>query len=608
MNMLKHGRTRLVFQNYQTWVVYIILITLSCLMHFLVLKEFSSRAEFILPVMDEATYHLQALQWLNEDFRMTEPYWQPPGYFLWLGIIYFFNGVDFVHARYVQMFFLAGIALLTYHFGRRLNSARVGFMAGLLVILNGPVLLYNTRLLPSVPGTFFMLTSVMCYIRAGETKKNRDYFLTGLMIGWSSFFIANILALLPGCLFYQAKYRSSKWKKNSFVFLLGAILALMPITIQNYKISGKFVPISTNGGINLYIGNHIDRLHMTTIRPGIEWERLTTRPYHEGAKSAVEAEKVFYSKVRQFIIEHPVLFLKGLGLKFIEFFSPREIPRNIDPYVFSDRSFILSVLCWKWGMFGFPFGVIGPMAIAALSTRWREPKYQLFLVLIVCFMISSVLFFPGSRYRLPVIPLMCLFAAISSSDLIHADAWKRFLSLSKILILISLLCLFNRHTDKSYFHFNYYAELLNAAGSFLEYWGKRDQAIDFYHASIRESDQYDDAFFNLAKALKIKGDIKNAAQYFRKVIELNSDHDQALCHLGEIEIRQQNRLQALILFDKALKINPYNIMALLNKGNLMFEMNALDEALKMYSKVLLLQPDQTHAQYMKLQCYELRDV
>ena len=38
--------------------------------------------------------------------------------------------------------------------------------------------------------------------------------------------------------------------------LLGAALAIAPATLRNHAVSGEWVPISTNYGINLYAGNH----------------------------------------------------------------------------------------------------------------------------------------------------------------------------------------------------------------------------------------------------------------------------------------------------------------------------------------------------------------
>lgn len=60
-----------------------------------------------------------------------------------------------------------------------------------------------------------------------------------------------------------------RWQRGGLA--LGACLAVVGCaTLSNWNRAHEFVPISANGGINLYIGNHPDSDRMVAIRPGAE--------------------------------------------------------------------------------------------------------------------------------------------------------------------------------------------------------------------------------------------------------------------------------------------------------------------------------------------------
>ena len=74
-------------------------------------------------------------------------------------------------------------------------------------------------------------------------------------------------------------------KSRAVPLLIGAIVAVAPVTIRNAK-SGEFVPISHNGGINFYIGNNSNYDATVGIRPDREWKQLTTEPARAGVTGA----------------------------------------------------------------------------------------------------------------------------------------------------------------------------------------------------------------------------------------------------------------------------------------------------------------------------------
>ncbi len=78
--------------------------------------------------------------------------------------------------------------------------------------------------------------------------------------------------------------------------LVGTAAAIVPVACRNAVVSGEWVPISTNGGINLYIGNNAEATRTLGIRPGPDWEELTRLPQRAGRGSKADRSSPFYVK------------------------------------------------------------------------------------------------------------------------------------------------------------------------------------------------------------------------------------------------------------------------------------------------------------------------
>ncbi len=150
------------------------------------------------------------------------------------------------------------------------------------------------------------------------------------------------------------------------VILAGLLVVLIPVSSLSLEYTGDFSPLPRSGALNLYIGNNPDTEETMMIRPGMEWRELTRMPMLEGSETE-QQDRMFFSRLfREYVTSHPLDYLAGLGWKGMQFLSSRELPRNIDPYTFREFSGLYSILTWKTGGFGFPFGILLPLAITGL--------------------------------------------------------------------------------------------------------------------------------------------------------------------------------------------------------------------------------------------------
>jgi tetratricopeptide (TPR) repeat protein len=215
--------------------------------------------------------------------------------------------------------------------------------------------------------------------------------------------------------------------------LVGTAAAIAPATIRNFVVSGDFVLISSNAGINLYIGNNpsadggvtddirgVGRFRTCYDYPALveSLERKQGR-----ALSASEVSAYFTREALRWIRENPLDFLRLTAWKAYLFWGPREIAHN--KVVRAERRYS-TVLNTLPGNFLFVLGacIVGvvllagdvklsadtPSATAELLRRRREVSVLL-IALALTFFLSILPFFVSARYRVPLIPFLLVFAA-----------------------------------------------------------------------------------------------------------------------------------------------------------------------------------------------------
>ena len=66
------------------------------------------------------------------------------------------------------------------------------------------------------------------------------------------------------------------------------------VTVRNWAVSGEFISLSWNGGVNFYLSNHPDYDRLVGIRQGPEWEALMEQPLAAGQVGYAEHSAYFY--------------------------------------------------------------------------------------------------------------------------------------------------------------------------------------------------------------------------------------------------------------------------------------------------------------------------
>ena len=354
---------------------------------------------------DEFTYDSLATHLLRDHcygFQAGHPtVTRAPLYAMLLAGMYAVFGHRFLPVFIVQAIAGGLSAPLLARIGVRVSgSARVGLLAGWLLALN-PLFIFTVNLLYTE--TFYLLL-LLCLVAlwqkmlaVSDSARPAPTGLavgSGLLLGLSDLMKPNML-LFPLFLLLWAVLASRDRRRSALAAACVAVAMLIPVlpwTLRNHRVSGQWVPVSANSGMNLAQGNN-SRVRGGT---GLQMDKLDPFP----GLSEVQRDQAYWRQGRQWIVTHPLGFLRLACLKVGAFFSP--LMTTSRGHLASRLEPLLVVACLSY---------YGLALIGWIVTRrcWRD--WLLIALLVLYPALLTVIFYGGTRYGMPAQPFIMLYCA-----------------------------------------------------------------------------------------------------------------------------------------------------------------------------------------------------
>jgi 4-amino-4-deoxy-L-arabinose transferase-like glycosyltransferase len=513
----------------------------------------SSSPTFGIPVIDARTYHELAKAISRQGIREPALFWQPVGYPLFLSAIYSLFGVSVVAAR-VAGALLGGLtAVVILLLGRRVAGPGTGLAAGLIWAFYGPAVFFDTELLATGQAAFWGAALPLLVLScASPPARGRQTPLLALLLGLAggaAFLVRTTfgpyLALAAIWLVVRWRRQRRSWPRiagHGLLAAAGLAAVLLPVAITSLRLTDHLVLAPPSGGLNLYIGNNPDFAQTVTVRPGLPWTELRSLPAREVQEGDVFARRDwFLARTWRFIQRQPLAFVRLLGRKSLHLISSRELPRNVDIYLLRAESLVIRLLVWKAGRFGFPFGLLLPLAVLGLWLgRPRAPAPVWLLPLTKG--VVLVLFFVSARYRLALVPVLCVLAAQGGAALWRrARARQRGELLRAGAATLAVLLLATVPGPFAQERTDLAPELDFALGygHFAE--GQWSQAVPFLERAIASRPDYAEAHNFLGIALYRLGRLREAADHLRAAVQSHPGYRDARVNL-EILHREARQL------------------------------------------------------------------
>lgn len=476
----------------------------------------------------------------------------------------------------IQIFVGSLNCLLVYLIGEKIFNRTLGFIAAFLLTLYGNLTLIELTLEPETFVLFFNSLALLALI------KNRDrspidrvawpWILPGFLLGLSIITKPNALLLLPAAFIWIWMGNASPiLKVKAAVFLLlAAALVVSPVTIRNYSKFKDFVLITADGGKVFYHGNGPGSTGMERADlpdQGFREEGQNDPDYahtlfRQAARNATgrllspsECAHFWRNYTLNYIEANPFSALYLEVKKFIYFWGNYEV-HDIDSVYKNYRT----IQTWPL----LPFGILSVLGIFGMVLARRE-FYRAFLLYYVVFvyLISVLIFFAATRYRLPAAPVLAIFAAYGL--LSTGSQWRNnqranfFLYIGicvGIWIAINLplrqtIAAFDRWQQATRIHYS-------LGGNF--YFQRRfyQEAAQEYQKAVALEPNFAPAHNGLGKSYALLNEKQKAEEHFRKVIELAPGMDQGYMNLGLLYVLRGQSEQGVPFLEKALALNPRN--------------------------------------------------
>ncbi len=367
---------------------------------------------------------------------------------------------------------------------------------------------------------------------------------------------------------------------------------MVPVGAAAMYTIDRFSILPFSSGINLYIGNNPNYRQTLTMRPGEEWDELIKLPSQHNVHADIwDYDRFFKQQVIKYVKSQPLDFAKGLGRKTLEFICSREIPRNVNIYVFGKWSRLLRLLTWKAGGFGFPFGLIFPLAVlGVIFNRRRIPAPV--ILFIVLYPLSIILVFVTSRYRVPIVPIFAVLAAagiVSIVKKVRLKQWPEVMIMAAMVtgtVILSILpgpfC--QEQVDSE-------SEFFNSVGIVISKQGFNDKAMACFSEALLLKPDFPEAHYQAGNELMKQDKSSEAINHYRNALRLKPDYPQAHANLG-MALMEQGKLEESIEHYKEtlrLKADFYEAHYYLGVA---FELQGkVDEAIGHYKEALRLKPD-----------------
>lgn len=373
--------------------------------------------------IDARGYQLWARQILEGGWTPKAHFYQSPLYAYYLASVQTLFGLSPWAPRIIQVLLgTASVALLAV-IGTRLFNRRIGLLAGAMLALYGPMILEEITLSKTSLLIFGALLGFLLYLRARDGRSPLGMAMAGLVFGLTTIGVGQWLVGLLGLTLFAALDPSLPRPlrpRLAALFLGGALVALGPIVAWNSSMGGGLILSSGDAGLNLYLGNNPTATALTGRPRGLrdvpEFEEGDSRRLAEaeagGPLTPAEVSSHWTRSAVGWALGHPVDFVVNTFRKVTVLWNSFEIPDSYH-FAFVQQHYI------RWFSASLTFAIVGPLAIVGLVLAVRHRPARPLYVVCLCYLGVVTLFYVRSRYRLPALPFLMIFAAAAVDWLVR---------------------------------------------------------------------------------------------------------------------------------------------------------------------------------------------
>lgn len=502
------------------------------------LFEASDSPAFGLPINDAEIYDQLARALVLKGDVGWRFFYQGVFYPLFLSAVYGIFGPSVLAAKAVQAVIGAVTAALVQRYSARIGGSFVGITAGMITALYGPLVFFETELLATGWAAFFSVALLWMFCLVEEKPVLLRFLLLGSVAGLSVLTRAVFLpffAIAAIWLCLRLRKRGAKAVPRGVIaMVIGVVLVTAPVGIASYRITHRFHVLPFSGGVNLHLGNNESTCDTLTLRPGKEWWEMINLPLKHGRTNPWDKEAFYTERFWDYVKENPIGFAVGIGRKTLQFVNGREIPRSFDLYLQRRWSHILFAGVWKIGRFGFPFGALFALGVLGIACRRKALPVPVQLLLVL-YPLSVIAVFVAARYRVPLVPVLALPAALGIRSFL-AILRKGVAVQRRVEVVMVFLTALLLATVPPVFceeRVSLEAEMYFMTAAMEQRRGNFEEAIRRYRRAVELDPSYYEAVETFGVFLNERGKLIEALPLLERAVQLEPEAGKSLLYLGK---------------------------------------------------------------------------
>ncbi len=330
-----------------------------------------------------------------------------PAYPLFLAIFYSIGSTPFIFLliKLTQLLLSVITIIFLYKLAKSYFDAKTGLICAFILAIYPPYIYSSLKITPSILFLSLFIISIYLFF----TKK---HILTNILAAF--FFAIAVLSdpigftLLPVYLLIII-FTKREPIFNQVVFFLAIIILIAPWTIRNFFIHRRLIPVTTQFGINLWIGNNPSatgtdyyRVDNRVDRQYIFLPQTLSRRSRIALDNMTEIERsdFFLSQSLNYIKDNPIAFIGLTARKTLYYwwFPPAKFSGSRDSVSYR----IIYMLCYC------PLLILGLIGMVLALFRRRLAMVYILLIIILISGIYIITHVGLARYRLPVETLLIL--------------------------------------------------------------------------------------------------------------------------------------------------------------------------------------------------------
>ena len=564
---------------------FIVLFLIALVVRLAYFQTLPDHPEFRTPMLDAGWFHEQATAIVDGDWSAPEAVFRAPLYPYLLAGIYTVAGPDPAAARLIQLIAGSLTVLLIARLGGLLFGRSAALVSGVIAALYWTSIYFEGELLIASVLPLLASLLLLALIRAERDGGSRAALIAGLSIGFFAVARPNVLLFLPAAMLWL-------WHRNrrgAVLLLAGVLMLVLPVTVRNRVVSGEWVFLSSQGGLNFYIGNQREADGMHAVYPGLaSWrnddiDRLTAaRIGHEPTPN--ESSRYWFREGLREIAADPPAWIGAMARKAYFLAGDFEIGNNRDLSLYRRENRVLSLPL-------VTFGVLLPLALVGLLIAPARRRLKpLFVLYILFYALSVVLFFVCGRFRLPLVPAL---VPLAGGGLVATVRAVREMDRRRLIGVAALVVVVNGAVSIDPFRVRSAAEGQEAfhRGNVLARQGKSAAAALAYREAIGRIPRFAGAHYHLGVVLLGEGREEEGVGELRTAMDLDRSNPRIPVSLAGHLAETGRTAEAESLYRQTIELDRYFPDGYVDLGALLAESGRLTEAEPFLRRGVELDPD-----------------